>query len=225
MKKLLFFTTVFLFSALLIYAQNPVSFSIRAGVNFQNINGKESNGSKMQNKLSPGFNGGITADIPIGVDFYLQPGILYSLKGAKLKNYEYMGGRFTGDLNLSYIEIPLSLLYKPALGNGKLMVGFGPYVAFGIGGKAELTNPSGTFDVNYKKDVNGSDLVTTPFYYRPMDAGANIFAGYQFNNKFSVQLNSQLGLVKINSTIDGVNQGDASHKNTGFGVSLGYRLK
>jgi hypothetical protein len=225
MKKILTLTIVFLSAVTLMNAQNPVSIGIRAGVNFQNINGKESNGSKLQNGLTTGFNAGVTADIPIGVDFYLQPGILYSLKGAKLKNYEYMGQRFNGDLKLSYVEIPVSLLYKPVLGKGKLLVGFGPYVAFGIGGKADLTNPSRKYDVKYKKDVTSSDLATTPFYYKPLDAGANIFAGYQFNNKFSVQLNSQLGLIKLNSTINGVEQGDAAHKNTGFGVSLGYRLK
>jgi hypothetical protein len=225
MKKILTLSIVLLVAVTLVNAQNPVSFGIRAGVNFQNINGKENNGSKLKNGLTPGFNAGLTADIPIGVDFYLQPGILYSLKGAKLKNYEYMGQRFNGVLKLSYVEIPISLLYKPVLGKGKLLLGFGPYAAFGIGGRADLTNPSRNYNVKYKKDVNGSDIATTPFYYNPIDAGANIFAGYQFNNKFSVQLNSQLGLVKINSTINGVDQGDAAHKNTGFGVSLGYRLK
>ena len=38
-------------------------------------------------------------------------------------------------LNLSYIEIPVNLLYKPVVGNGKLLLGFGPYIAYGIGGK------------------------------------------------------------------------------------------
>jgi len=225
MKKILTLSIAFLFGIIMVNAQNPVSFGIRAGINFQNINGKESNGSKLQNGLTTGFNAGVTADIPIGVDFYLQPGILYSLKGAKLKNYEYWGTRFNGDLKLSYIEIPLNLLYKPVLGKGKLLVGFGPYVAFGIGGKADLTNSSKKYDVKFKKDVSLSDLATTPFYYKPLDAGANIFVGYQFNKKFSVQLNSQLGLLKLNSTIDGAEQGDAAHKNTGFGVSMGYRLK
>ena len=77
---------MFLFVVTIMNAQNPISFGIRAGINFQNINGKESNGSKLQNGLTTGYNAGVTADIPIGVDFYFQPGILYSLKGAKLKN-------------------------------------------------------------------------------------------------------------------------------------------
>jgi hypothetical protein len=43
-------------------------------------------------------------------------------------------------------------------------------------------------------------------------------------NKLSVQLNAQLGMVKINPKIDGLGDDESSWKNTGFGVSLGYRF-
>ena len=32
--------------------------------------------------------------------------------------------------------MPLNFLYKPMLGQGRLLMGFGPYVALGVGGKA-----------------------------------------------------------------------------------------
>jgi hypothetical protein len=35
-------------------------------------------------------------------------------------------------------------------------------------------------------------------YIRPMDAGANMLVGYEFGNRVSFQLNTQLGLTKIN---------------------------
>jgi hypothetical protein len=47
-----------------------------------------------------------------------------------------LGQSFNTTLKISYLELPLNFLYKPMLGKGHLLLGFGPYVAFGIGGKA-----------------------------------------------------------------------------------------
>jgi hypothetical protein len=124
----------------------------------------------------------------------------------------------------AYVEVPVNLVYKPTLGIGKLLLGFGPYVAFGVGGTAEVENPSRLYDVEFQKDASATDLNNTPFIYRPMDAGANLLVGYELANRLSLQLNTQLGLTKINSTVNEVNTGEASHKNTSFGLSLGYRF-
>jgi hypothetical protein len=68
-------------------AQNKVSMvrtgtattvGIRAGVNFQNINGKNSSGTELKNDLLTGFNGGLNVEVPLSSGFYLQPGVLYS---------------------------------------------------------------------------------------------------------------------------------------------------
>ncbi|HEV8270121.1 MAG TPA: hypothetical protein VGQ04_02380, partial [Chitinophagaceae bacterium] len=42
------------------------SFGLRAGVNFQNINGKDENDDKLKNDMLTGFNIGINAEIPVG---------------------------------------------------------------------------------------------------------------------------------------------------------------
>lgn len=188
------------------------TFGIRAGVNFQNITGDASNGSKMENKLKTGFNVGLNAEIPVAPDYFVQPGVLLSTKGAKLEN--------DSKVNLSYVEIPVNFLYKPALGAGKMLLGFGPYVGFGVGGKVELPNGNDV-DVEFENEVSG--LSTTPTYKR-MDAGANFLAGYEFSNRFSFQLNAQLGLAKINPEFTGLGNDESSWKNTGFGLSLGYRF-
>ncbi len=65
-----------------VFAQSKTSFGIRAGVNFQNLNGKDLNDDKLENKLKTGFNAGVNAEIPVGIDFYLQPGLLFSTKGS-----------------------------------------------------------------------------------------------------------------------------------------------
>ena len=78
----------------------------------------------------------------------------------------------------------------------------------------------------YKKTVGTADVLTTAnTYYAPMDAGINLLAGHEFSNGVSFQLNAQLGLVKINPTVTGLASDKGNLKNTGFGVSLGYRFK
>jgi hypothetical protein len=57
-----------------------------------------------------------------------------------------------------------------------------------------------------------------------MDVGANVFAGYEMGNGIFVQLNTQLGLVEINPTDKRIDNDETSLKNTGFGLSLGFRF-
>ena len=79
MKKI-FLSTALILSGAFITASaqstttsSGVSFGIRAGVNLQNINGKDGNGDKLENKLVPRFQGGVVVDIPLADQFYIQP--------------------------------------------------------------------------------------------------------------------------------------------------------
>ena len=206
-----------------------VSFGIRAGVNFQNINGKDMAGDKLTNKLIPGFNAGINVEIPVAPEFYVQPGILFSTKGANL--YEYEGNVVDGSvkLNLSYIEVPINFLFKPALGNGHMVLGFGPYVAYGIMGKQKMdatilgVDVSKDYDVKFQGTVDSSDPIDQ-VYVRPFDAGANFIIGYETGMGLSAQLNAQLGLLEMIPDYSGLDMKKATQKNTGFGISLGYRF-
>jgi hypothetical protein len=190
------------------FAQSGASMNIRAGINFQNINGENASGNKLSNTLKTGFNGGLIADIPVAPDYYFQTGLLYSTKGAKMENSNI------SELRLDYLEMPLHMVYKPALGKSKLLLGFGPYIAYGINGKAE----GGV--LNYEvKFQNDAPISTSTLYYKPFDAGADFLFGFEFDNNLSVQLNAQLGLLNNNAY-----NNNAIYKNTGFGVSVGFKL-
>jgi hypothetical protein len=191
-----------LFSTAVIAQTGTTTFGIRAGVNFTNITGKNEQDDNLDNKLKTGFHAGVNAEIPVGIDFYLQPGVLFTLKGSK----DEVGD---GKTNISYIEIPINFIYKPELGTGRLILGFGPYAAFGV--DANRKNPDA--------DIEFGDQLGER---KRFDAGANLLAGYEFANRLSFQLNAGLGLVRINNRAD--NDKNSSAKNTGFGVSLGYRF-
>jgi len=202
--KLVSVTVLAFFVTVNSFAQSNITFGVRAGVNFQNLTGKDETGDKFSNKLIPGFNVGGNVEIPVATDFYLQPGLLFSTKGAKDKNSDFK-------THLSYLEIPVNFLYKPVLGDGKLLLGFGPYAAFGVGGK-------------YKGDGNSTSVEfgSDPDQVKRFDAGANLLAGYEFSNKLSFQLNAGLGLVNLANRAPGDSK--SSLKNTGFGISAGYRF-
>jgi hypothetical protein len=198
-----------------IASYSQTTFGVRAGVNFQNLNGKSSDGDKLDNKLKLGVNAGVTADIPVvSPDYFVQTGLLFSTKGAKIDGF----GSNDVKVNLSYIEVPITFLYKPTLGEGKLLLGVGPYVGFAVGGKVDDQ------DISFEKDITLQQASSGTPYFKRFDAGGNLLFGYQFGPKISAQLNAQLGLVNINPKIEGGLEGDAAVKNTGFGISLGYQF-
>jgi len=195
------------------------SFAILGGVNLQNLNGEDNSGRKLENDLIIGYHAGVNAQIPVAPEFYFQPGLMFSTKGAESVS------ALTPTYKLSYVELPLNFVYKGQLGNGFFMVGLGPYVAYGIGGKAiyEVAGITSESDIEFKNEVVSGDPLMA-VYVKPFDAGGNIFFGYEMAGGLFLQLNTQLGMLDIKPD-HYLNPDDSSTlKNTGYGISLGYRF-
>lgn len=187
---------------------------VEAGINFQNLNGKSQNGDKLTNKLIPGFHAGVNVLVPIAPEIYFQPGFLFSVKGA---TYDLIPHNVKVQLN--YLELPLNLLYRGQLGQNFVLLGFGPYLGYAISGKTIVN------DVKEKiRFANSVGSGTTGTYFRAFDAGANIFAGYELTNGIFITLNAQLGLLNINPDYTSLANDKSTLKNTGFGLSVGYRF-
>jgi hypothetical protein len=222
--KTLYFTLIFNLVVLATAAQtmNPAkpSFAILGGLNFQNMNGKDGDGDRLENDLLLGYHVGGNVQIPVAPEFYFQPGLLLTTKGAKNSF-----GSIENKFRLTYLEMPLNFVYKAQVGDGYVMLGFGPYIGYGIGGKAIFEEGSVKVetDVRFDKEVDSSDPLAAA-YFKPFDAGGNIFFGYELPQGIFVQLNTQLGMVKINPEYYGISNDKTSIKNTGFGISVGYRL-
>jgi hypothetical protein len=166
-----------------------------------------------------GYHAGVNIQIPVAPEFYFQPGLMFSTKGAESVSL------LTPTYKLSYVELPLNFVYKGQVGNGYFMVGVGPYVAYGIGGKAiyEVGSVKSESDVTFKNEVVLGDPLMA-VYVKPFDAGGNIFFGYELAGGLFMQLNAQLGMLDIKPD-HYLNPDDSSTlKNTGYGVSLGYRF-
>lgn len=222
--KLISLTIIFTLITTLAFTQSGnrtrPSVSVLGGVNFQTFNGKDIGGNKIKNDMIIGYHIGLNVQLPIASQFYFQPGLLFTTKGSEDK-----AGVLTSKYKLSYIELPLNFVYKAELGGGYFMLGFGPYVAYGIGGKA--TYEGGPVivnsDIKFKKTVEIGDPVATT-YFKPFDAGGNIFFGYELSSGLFMQLNAQLGMLSVNSEDKRIPDNKLSIKNSGFGLSLGYRF-
>lgn len=227
MKNNSIFTFLLLLASANVFAQAEMgrpSIGIYGGVNFQNINGTAANGNQLTNSLVTKFHIGINGEIPIAPDFFFQPGIQYIGKGGEgeVQYTDNAGTRtITRNLGLNYLEIPLNLMYKPLVGAGNFILGFGPYFGYALNGKASFTGNGAPAerDVEFVSDAPATDA-NNLVYFKRMDIGANFIVGYQLQNGLYLVLNSQLGLVPINAKT----ATDLNNKNTGFGLSLGYRL-
>lgn len=164
----------------------------------------KSNGNKVDDlKMLTGFHIGVDYEIGVAPDFYFAPGLQFSTKGT---NIDFVETKAV----LNYFEVPLNLVYKPLLGDGNLIVNFGPYLGYAISGK-------------YKDDIADTDIEfgsDDTDDYKPFDMGANIGFGYQLGMGLSFKLNAQLGLINI------LPDGDSDNlvKNNGFAFSVGYRF-
>lgn len=225
--KLIFLAFGLLLTGSIINAQSTTkgspSFAILGGAGLQNLVGIDNGGDKLTNDMIIGYHAGLNIQIPIAPEFYFQPGVLFATKGA-----ENSYGSLTGTYNLSYIEMPLNLVYKGALGKGFVMLGFGPYVAYAIGGKSSIISGSTTLetDIVFKNVVESGDEYLT-VYARRFDAGGNIFAGYEMASGLFLQLDTQFGMLEVNpedQRLLAEFSEELSVKNIGFGLTLGYRF-
>ena len=191
--------------------------AVLGGVNFQNLNGTDRKGVKLENKMITAYHVGLNVMIPVASEFYFQPGLVYSVKGAKQQN-----DSFGNAVKVGYLEMPLNFVYSAALGSGKFILGFGPYLAYGITGK-HISKSDVKSDIIFSNSSNSGnpDNMST---LKRFDAGGNIFAGYELKNGLFFQLNTQLGMLKINPEYSNFSDDKTILKNTGFGVSMGFRF-
>lgn len=196
------------------------SFGILGGVNFQTFSGKNIDNNKLENDMLVGFHAGVNVLIPVAPEFNFQPGLLFTTKGAKNKN-----DLLTSIYSISSIELPLNLVYRGALGSGYILVGFGPYVSYSIMGKAKHEGGTLNYESNieFKNEIEIGDPFTTS-YFKALDAGGNVFVGYETVDRIFIQLNTQIGMLNIKPNDKRLLSDNSVMKNKGFGLSIGYRF-
>lgn len=214
-----------------IYAQ--VEWGIKAGGNGSAMLLKDETGYTRV-KLRPGFHFGGTADVSLSDRFFLQPALLFTTKGFKVDQQgfaEYLYGVDNIKFTSYYLELPVNFIFRPKLGSGKLLLGAGPYIAYGLGGqwKAVSDGISVKGKLKFLNDYSNLDSTmggnsrTIP-YMKPFDFGANILIGYEFRKDLYFHINGQLGLTDLDPAYNGASDERSSVKTVMGGLSVGYRF-
>jgi len=210
MKKALLFAVGMLIAG---FSFGQVKWGIVAGPNFSSYTTKEGS-DKETSSLKTSVRAGVTVDLPLADEFFIGTGLLYAGKGGKDKDNSDLA---SFKANLSYLQLPILFTYKPQVGTGNLVLGVGPYLAYGVGGKLKGTIGTATGEVKAFDDEAGD------FKLNRFDAGAGIQVGYEMPQGLYFGLNADLGLVNAVSEKT-INNTDYSWKNTSFGVSVGYKF-
>ncbi len=204
-----------------------ITFGAKAGLNIANMSTSATLPSGLEKTSLLSFHVGAIADIGITKEFFIEPGILLSGKGTKMKMTNPVGqGTETATASTTplYIEIPINAMYVLDLKPVKLQIFAGPYIGFGVAGKLSTdytssgTLPSGyTLPANTSSSIKfGSDAASSDM--KMLDFGLNFGAGINYNN-ILFRLQYGLGLSNINPNTDA---GAEVNKNNVFAISVGY---
>lgn len=170
--------------------------------------------------MLPAFQGGFLTDIPLTKWLAVQPALLYSMKGYRTRPEAATGNYyFVAVYRYNYLELPVNFLYKGKVGDGKILVGFGPSLAYGIGGKATYMQngtKADTKKIRFDGDGN-TENDAGEIHANPIDIGANMLVGYEFNNPgFILTAGYTAGLLDV-SPNENKKRLDRS-----FNISFGY---
>lgn len=112
-------------------AQEPLRWSVNAGLGISNITGKDATGT--EGKLS--WMVGVGLEKPMTDIWSLYSGLNIQQKGAKASEQGY-----ELSCNMMYLELPVMVGARIITNNGfDLVFKAGPYLAYGVGGKTKVT--------------------------------------------------------------------------------------
>ncbi len=210
LKKGLF---ILAFFAVTISASAQFNWGIKAGFNASTIRNANFGMENTEVKYRPGFHVGLMGQYMFDSNLGLETGLYYSTLGVNI-NAKEGSGKTT--MSPSYLQLPLSLLYKIRVGeNLSLNPSLGIYAGYGVGGKIKIT---GTQDENEEYDYFGKDEGEKDFNNR-FDMGATAGLTLQFE-KFMIGLGYDYGFMKINN--NKLEDGAKDVYNGNIKISVGY---
>lgn len=145
-----------------------------------------------------GFHAGLIADNSLGNAVTVRTQVLYSTKGCRLSD-----GLDSEDFSITYLEVPIDLLFKIPTASGQLLLGGGGYYAFALNGKL------GSDDLRIGNGRTDNIISS--------DYGVRASAWYDLSSGLTLNAFYNLGLTNINAV-----SGGATIKNRTFGLGIGY---
>jgi Outer membrane protein beta-barrel domain len=179
----------------------------------------------MQFGATGGFNLSFASAKEPGVVFHGSPGVRYAIGGfmdmaLPNKNFSFRPSLLFsresyapvlyGDktpIHISYINLPLTVIYHSSLMENHLFFGLGPYLAYALSGK--YTNRGETTKIVWGSNPDKDDG-------KPLDIGLNLVAGYELQKNIILTAKFDLGIKQVAA------ETDVKVHTRNFGVTCGY---
>ncbi|MBK1439829.1 PorT family protein [Parapedobacter sp. ISTM3] len=228
-NKELFFLLALMGITTACFAQ--LRWEMKAGLSYSKVTGKDPDGNKANTYSVPGIYLGLGAALYLSDQFAIRPIFQYARRGFKQPEVSYLGWGSDFEARVSYIELPVDLLYSPRIGPGKLLVAAGPYVGYGTEGTWTTSGPvllgdimiDGKGDIAFQNDNSYAADMNTHVYAKPWDYGAHLQLGYAFFSQYALTFDMQLGIADLQPKWADFNP-ESTVKNRSFAVSLVYRF-
>lgn len=196
-----------------------INWGAKAGVNFSKmvLNNPD---FVVNSRNTTGYNLGAILDIGYN-NFSIQPGLFVTTKGERISSAlvdvnNNSAGTSNSRYTLTYLELPINLLYRANLVNGlEIHAGGGPYFAYGVSAKSVVDGvayPAAFGDHAADADYAG-------IYYKNPDYGINFIAGAVFQKQYILDLQYSLGLGNLSYSPT------ATLRNRVMSVSVGYMFR
>lgn len=176
-----------------------VRFGLKAGASLTNVT---KSGDGAANKF--GFNGGVLANFAVNDMFSIQPEVLYSNKGFRIKDTSS-----SQRLALNYIDVPV--LVKVATGATGLFFELGPQVGFRTSAAYKDSNVT----VNFNDAIKSVDFGYAAGLGFQTESGAMV--GLRYNGGFT-------SIAKDNGSFAGLPTSGGEGKNSAFQLYVGYMI-
>ncbi|WP_343321220.1 outer membrane beta-barrel protein [Sphingobacterium multivorum] len=210
------------------YAQTK--WNVKAGVAFSNVDAKNKAGDKASTAAVSGLYLGLGPTLRLSEYFSLEPAFIFAKRGFERNEGNVIGWGKDFKAHTSYIEMPIDVVFNATIGAGKLEVGIGPYIGYGLGGKWKTSGPVhlGDIAIGEEGDIKFTNDASEGEYGsynlgRPFDYGARAKVNYLFREHYLVGIEVQKGIANLESKWGDYKSGDAI-RNRSLGISLGYRF-
>jgi len=218
--------TLVLLLGLSVSAQDSrFKFGVKAGVNISNatIDNKDADP-----KLKVGYQIGATVDYTLTPNWLIQSGLSFTTKGSKIDDFlagKVLGGDGRGEtytFNQLYLQLPVYAAYRIEVSDDLgIVIGAGPYLAYGIGGKTKRKLHNGQFgdgSTEQKFDTFGNAEDNFE-QLKEFDFGLGLNVSAEFG-KIVVGLGYEYGILNISA----YKHDDMKYHNHNAALTLGYKF-
>lgn len=188
-------------------ASAQVNLGVKGGINLSNYYGDDLN----DKSAKVGYHVGLVGDYEFAYNMAIQTGLFFTTKGAKYEsNFQDYKTKQTSNAN--YLQIPVHFAYKLDVMPGtRIVFHAGPYLAYGVGGKAKFhTGVGDSFEISSK-------TFDKDYGFKRFDSGLGLGVGAEFG-QIILDLGWDMGLVNISRVSDG------KVKTQNAYLSVGYKF-